>query len=281
MNRIAFSTLFSTSLMLSAVEPEQNNPSTKITVEVNGRSFGDLVEAYDKGRKDYAPVIFDFLEKYVSKDTAVLDIGCGTGKSTRPLFERFSEVHGVDHDPKMLAYARKDSVHATQYKEGSVYNLPYDDGKFGLVTMASSFHWFADAKAVKEISRVLNNDGYVYIIQAGGTPLGKGSEAIISSLTGIQNVVPHRGTFHPKELLAENGFNLIEATELEFEHTYTIDETLVNYQSHSTWNFVKEAGKEKEALVQLRAFLEQNANEQGLIVYKAKAKVYLAQKAKN
>lgn len=249
-----------------------------ISNQVKGRSFGELVDAYVVGRKKYADSIYEILTQYVGTDRAVLDVGCGTGLSTEPLFTRgFKEVRGVDHDPKMLAIARRHNGHQDQFDEGSVYQLPYSDGQFGLVTMFSSFHWFCDEKALSEITRVLDKQGFVYVNKTHGRPWKNEVEKIMESTIGHKIVDAHE-KYNPEQLLQENGFAIVTLQTVEISYQYTIDEVLQREQSSSSWHDVKRAGKEKEMVAKLKEFFLQLADDQGIIHGLQKTTFLLAQK---
>ena len=52
--------------------------------------FGELGEAYDTYRVGYTPMVYDYLARVcgLREGIDVVDLGCGTGLSTRPLIER-------------------------------------------------------------------------------------------------------------------------------------------------------------------------------------------------
>ena len=72
----------------------------------------DIASTYDRGR-DHGPEFLDLWMNVVSSHVngqhieTVLDLGCGTGRFTDALRERFdAEVIGIDPSEKMLAQAR-------------------------------------------------------------------------------------------------------------------------------------------------------------------------------
>ena len=73
--------------------------------------FGTQVGEYDKYRTEYPKEFYDYLFNLVKTKTLknILDIGCGTGKSTEPLYHAGINVVGCDHDSKMLDQAKKNA----------------------------------------------------------------------------------------------------------------------------------------------------------------------------
>lgn len=82
-----------------------------------------------------------------------LDVGCGTGLSTRALAQFAQEAVGVDISEEMLRARERDSRAA--YVRAAAEHLPFADATFNLTTIASAIHWF-DREGVREIARVLS-----------------------------------------------------------------------------------------------------------------------------
>ena len=65
--------------------------------------FGPEAKNYTKYRTPYPKELFDLLVKEIPQgSTTILDIACGTGKSTEPLVDTNLKVTGTDHDPLMV-----------------------------------------------------------------------------------------------------------------------------------------------------------------------------------
>lgn len=257
---------------------EEKIEQNQMSKEDRAKSFGDLVSAYIKGRGAYSTEVYDLLIEHVGPDYKVLDVGCGTGIATRSLSARFKDVHGCDHDEKMLEAAKNSSPDRISFEMGSAYQLPYQDGEFGLVTMFSSFHWFCDAKAMQEISRVLQKDGFVYVV--GKTPSGFSEEIrkIEDDAVGYK-ILRARDGYEPGKMLTENGFVILENQEFISMKTCTVEEALQKVQSMSSWNDVKKAGKEQEVLDQIKECLAKQVDpKDGLLHYEVSERVILAQK---
>lgn len=240
-------------------------------------NYGKLVDAYIKGRKAYSEEIYNYIANALGKEKKVLDLGCGTGISTFPLIKRFQEVQGCDPDPQMLEIAKKASSTPDLFKRGSAYELPYEDGKFGLVTMFSSFHWFCNATAINEISRVLEKRGFICIVDGIGRPLENEARKVIESIVGIKAEYP-KGTSAFENVLIENEFIIIAKSEFRVRDEFTIEEALQRYQSSSIWHNVKNLGKEEEVISKLKELFLKNANSQGIVCHQHNEVVIIAQK---
>jgi SAM-dependent methyltransferase len=93
----------------------------------------------------------------------ILDIGYGGGIVSRLILRRFTKARGYGIDISEVSYQ-----YASEYDRyfidegrlrliiGDVHDMPYEDGKFGLViSNASYFFWEDIGKAFKEIGRVM------------------------------------------------------------------------------------------------------------------------------
>lgn len=92
----------------------------------------------------------------------VLDAGCGTGRFTEHLANRFRAVVGLDLDPDMLAMAAE-RVRA-RLVEGDAVALPFGDGRFDLAVAVTVCEFTADPAAViAELARVVRPGGRVVV----------------------------------------------------------------------------------------------------------------------
>jgi ubiquinone/menaquinone biosynthesis C-methylase UbiE len=131
----------------------------------------DIASAYDRGR-DHGPAFLDLWMNVVSSHVngqhieTVLDLGCGTGRFTDALRERFdAEVIGIDPSEKMLAQARsKLSGPGIRYEIGRAESIPLPDNSVDLIFMSMIFHHLEDpALAARECRRVLRDGGTAFV----------------------------------------------------------------------------------------------------------------------
>lgn len=95
-------------------------------------------------------------QKKIARPRRALDLGCGTGLSTRALVGWAQTVVGTDVSEDMLAHAGL-ATDAT-FVLGRAERLPFRKGVFDLLTVASAIHWF-DRSALAEVRRVLTDRG--------------------------------------------------------------------------------------------------------------------------
>ena len=101
----------------------------------------------------------------------MLDVGCGGGASLNRLLKRSdgAQVYGIDISEESVAKARKVNAAMLDKRvfvsQGSAKNLPFDDGKFDLVTAVETIYFWPDLPGcLKEVSRVLKPGGQFAIM---------------------------------------------------------------------------------------------------------------------
>ena len=138
----------------------------------------------------------------------VLDVGCGTGYSMKWLRERFksAEVFGIDLFYEAAELWKLNDIHTAVV--GSIEALPFPDEEFNLVTCFDVIYQLSEEdaqKAVKEMSRVLAPEGYLYIREPAYEWM-RGSHDIVVA-------TKHRFTRgRLKKLLMAQGFTIERAT---------------------------------------------------------------------
>jgi len=123
-----------------------------------GYSADGFAARYDRHRPRPAPVLLELLPLLtgVDRPELVVDLGSGTGLSTRFWAERAAEVVGVEPNPEMLsvAVAATDAPNVS-YRAAAAYDTGLPDVCADLVTCSQSLQWMEPEPTFTEIARIL------------------------------------------------------------------------------------------------------------------------------
>jgi ubiquinone/menaquinone biosynthesis C-methylase UbiE len=144
------------------------------------------------------------LGRHVVDRSAVVDVGCGTGRLLRRLDGVFATSVGVDPATGMLVAARRLGTRAGLVRAGAE-RLPLGDRSFSLVTTTlSTRHWSDLDAGLAELARVLAPGGLVVVGEArtGRTPF---VDTAVAGRHGLDVVAcvpaPVRGPVPPADVV--------------------------------------------------------------------------------
>ncbi|ELV8719453.1 class I SAM-dependent methyltransferase [Vibrio vulnificus] len=90
-----------------------------------------------------------------------LDVGCGTGVSTKALSRFCKSVIGIDPSEAMLAQAK--SLEAMVFMQGTGENIPLADNSVDIVSFAGSLSYAKSSALVSELVRVCCTNALVVV----------------------------------------------------------------------------------------------------------------------
>ena len=139
----------------------------------------------------------------------MLDVGCGGGFTIRRLLKRSrgAMVYGIDISEESVAKAKKVNVDVLDKQVfvtlGSAEKLPYEDGKFDLVTAIETVYFWPNLpNCLQEVRRVLKSGGKFAILVE-----------VVDSDSKWTSIVEGMTAYSPedlKKLLDDAGFTLTE-----------------------------------------------------------------------
>ena len=108
-----------------------------------------------------------YLQKIITKDASVLEVGCGNGRSIFDILPKTKNVTGIDHEDKAVVDAKNNFSRYPSIKilKADAAQLPFDNEEFDFVICMTTFANFADKKfkALEEMRRVLKDSGKIII----------------------------------------------------------------------------------------------------------------------
>ena len=154
-----------------------------------------------------------------------LDVGCGTGLSTRALAEIADTVVGTDVSADMLAQA--EAHPRVTYLAAPAEALPLTDASFDLITVCQAFHWFDQERFLAEAHRLLRPAGWLALYSDGtmGTMLGNDAYAAWNRDQYVRRFpTPPRGERSlSADRAAGHGFTQTTHEEFVHEQTFTLE----------------------------------------------------------
>jgi demethylmenaquinone methyltransferase/2-methoxy-6-polyprenyl-1,4-benzoquinol methylase len=161
----------------------------------------------------------------VRPNEVVLEVGVGTGYSLKEIANFVGEkgkAHGIDVTPQMLELTRKRLKKAgfmdrVELYEGDARRMPYQNGKFDAVYMASTLELFdtSDIPVVlNEVKRILKPSGRLGV--ASLSREGKEGSLFIRFYEWLHQKVPKYANCRPiylEKLLEDAGYQITKTEE--------------------------------------------------------------------
>lgn len=233
--------------------------------------FGNLSKQYAQFRTGYPKEVIDYFWAIMKiENPMILDVGCGTGISTRQILRDGAKIIGIDKDPKMVEEAKKVSSDI-EYIVALANSLPFTDESFDAVTSISAFHWFTDDVSVEEIKRILKPNGIYFI--ANKNEVGGGIKTEFRNIVSdvVEKLPNVKASYNAKEILERNGFKDVIYKEFDASEDFTLDHAIEYVQTMSLLNLVPENQKEV-VLAKFSMYCKNNA-EDGIVKSLAKVMV--------
>lgn len=119
---------------------------------------------YAANRPHFHPIVIAHIQNTLRLSTPVqtaLDVGCGTGQSTRALQSIANTVIGTDISASMLAIAQAEPP--VLYARSTAECLPFGNSVFDLMTVGPALHWFDRTRFLNEARRVLRESASLIV----------------------------------------------------------------------------------------------------------------------
>jgi SAM-dependent methyltransferase len=137
--------------------------------------FSGLAEIYARCRPDYPGEAIDDIVRTcgLARDSVVVDVGCGTGISSRLFAARGFTVIGVEPNADMRRQAESSDGERrgvsppcpdVTYGDGTAEATGLPDACARVVVAAQAFHWFRPEPALREFHRILVAGGWVALM---------------------------------------------------------------------------------------------------------------------
>jgi len=254
------------------------------------KAFENLAGDYDAFRPNYPSGIMKALRDFfVSDNTSgrlIIDVGAGTGISTRGLAAAFGTDYfaiGVEPCLPMLqkAILHPESNGTIAYAVGAAENLPIADASVGLVATAQAVQWFDRPRFYREAARVLQTGGVLAIMQNNrdwkGNPFLEAYEEFLET-NGDHYSRLYRSFDIVKELSGVDEFTTASKVNESWDRSMTVDDFIgMSFSSSKTKSIEQKIGKDhmRQVLRKL-AFRYQSAD--GTLPITYNTELYMARR---
>ena len=202
----------------------------------------DAAALYARGRVDYHPHVVERLRRITGPMDLAVDVGCGTGLSTRALRAVAQRVIGVDPSPAMIAQAERPE--GVTYTLGRAERLPLADDAADLIAVSQAIHWVEDRPAFfREVHRVLRPGGFLTVWTFGfrGPVEGEGWD---EEAHRERYPSPPRASRFSEADLEPGGFRLIAEEPYELQISLDREALAAYFLSQSSALAAVEEGRE-------------------------------------
>lgn len=111
---------------------------------------------YEEEQIEKLEKIYEHIKDYIKPNSLLLDVGAGTGISTK-FFEKYCKCVALDPSRGML-----DKYNGTKIV-GKAEDLPFKDKTFDIVISVTALHHCDIDKAIKEMLRVVKKKGIIAV----------------------------------------------------------------------------------------------------------------------
>lgn len=164
--------------------------------------FTGLAQLYSQYRPTYPADAVDFIISrcQLNKQSILVDIGCGTGISSRQFAARGIPVIGIEPNGEMRAQAESEpfspGLPVPRYQDGRAESTGLPPASVSAVLAAQAFHWFEPETALEEFYRILKPDGFAVLLwneRDESDPLTRAYGAGVRKLTDAEIIEPFHG----------------------------------------------------------------------------------------
>jgi ubiquinone/menaquinone biosynthesis C-methylase UbiE len=138
--------------------------------------FDGMAECYDTHRPQPPPALLDVVRELMqgARPGLVVDLGCGTGLSSRIWADRAEQVIGIEPNDCMLRWAQARSAALqgnVSYRQAFAHETDLRAGCADIVTCSQSLQWMEPQATLAEVFRILRPGGVFAVVHDFQLPM--------------------------------------------------------------------------------------------------------------
>ncbi len=191
--------------------------------------FLGFADIYDEGRPSLPNKAFEIIKRYTKNDIDLLvDVGCGTGNSTKNCVNYANKIIGIEPSEDMLNKAKEKENDKLSFQKGLGNDTGLESSIADVVICSQAFHWMEPTSTINEISRILKKGGIFAIIDADWLPvidlrlekLNKDLRKLTMNLEKDEDTIIYPQSQHLNNLINSNKFEFCREIcfDVEFEY---------------------------------------------------------------
>lgn len=244
--------------------------------------FSQTVTDYARFRPSYPAALVPLILQHapVPPGGTIVDLGAGTGLSTRLFAGRGYEVIGVEPNAAMRAEAETEALPDVRFVAGEARATGLVAGSAALVVSGQAFHWFSLDETLPELRRILVPGGRLAVfwnLRDDRQPFMREYQALLQTVGEYAKVPQGGATIAALDLRPE----LRPVWAEDLPHQQAFDEAGLLGRARSSSYVAHASAAEQERLFGALSLLFARYAEQGLVrfEYRTALRIYDSREA--
>ncbi len=149
-----------------------DDSDARVDTHANSERFSGFADLYDANRPSPPSTVGPLLAAYAGvRAPRVVDLGSGTGLSSRWAASWANDVIGIEPTADMRARAEARPIPGVDYREGTSHDTGLPAKSVDVVLAVQAMHWMEPVSTLREVARILRPGGVFAALDADWPPV--------------------------------------------------------------------------------------------------------------